>query len=316
MEPGLDAAGALASLVGRSVAFFWYKSPFRQGNPFSDAGTAPGMVMGLSGKSLRPAGTGIMSRLKRWVAKKIVHLHNRIVTIRRPERILVIHIAKTAGTSLRRMLQDEYGPLLVYPGDWYLQQLPDGWYPLGSEMLRDYAKLPPHNVLIGHFTAAMADMLPRRYRTAVFLREPIQRSLSMLGHFSRTMTVPVPTLVEDAGFMAAHIADYQTRILGAEGVCDPHQVETIDDAVLTRAVARLETIDFVGLTERFPESCVVFDELFRTGVSKHIRREGMHRPEGNELAEYVPQIEPIVRRDRVLYETALARFNAAGQPAA
>lgn len=254
-----------------------------------------------------------MSRLKQLALRSVRRMEDRIATAWRPDRILVIHIAKTAGTSLRRMLQDEYGPRRVYPGDWHLERLPGGCYPLGSEMLGQYTRLPPHNVLVGHFTAAMADRLPRRYRTATFLREPIQRSLSMLGHFSRVHGVPVPVLLEDADFIAANIADFQTRILGVDGVCDPHQVGAIDDAVLDRALARLETLDFVGLTERFAESCAVFDDRFRTGLSRSIRREAVYRPEGCELAEHVPRIESLLHRDRVLYEKAVAHFDA-GRP--
>ena len=250
-----------------------------------------------------------MTRLKRWAERSIGHVRDQIATARRSERMLVIHIAKTAGTSLRRMLQDEYGPRLVYPGDFYLSQLPNGWYPLGSEMLRDYAKIPPHKVLVGHFTAAMADMLPCRYQTTTFLREPMQRSLSMLGQFSRMLEVPVPALLEDAQFMNDNIANFQTRILGADGVCDPHKVGTVDDAVLARAVARLQTLDFVGLTERFPESCAAFDARFHTDISQLIRREFVHRPEGCELSEFIPRIEPFIERDRVLYEKAVAQFD-------
>lgn len=276
-----------------------------------EAGGTMGIVTAFDGESVRLSRSENMSRLKRWFIKTSIYMQDRIATIRRPERILLIHIAKTAGTSLRRMLQDEYGPRLVYPGDLYLERLPNGWYPLGSEMLRDQAHFPPHNVLVGHFTAAMADMLPRRYQTATFLREPIQRSLSTLGQFSRTLKVPVPALLADSQFLTAHIADFQTRILGADGVCDPHDVEAADDAVLARALARLDTLDFVGLTERFAESCVIFDARFRTGISQFIRREVVHRPEGGELSEYIPQIEPLVERDRVLYKTVVARFEAA-----
>lgn len=254
-----------------------------------------------------------MSRLKRWVERTIDYIPSRFTTAWRSERILVIHIAKTAGTSLRRMLQDEYGSKLVYPGDFYLRHLPNGWYPLGSEMLRDYASIPQHNVLVGHFTAAMADMLPRRYQTATFLREPTQRSLSMLGQFSRALKVPVPALLENMQFMTQNIVDFQTRILGADGVCDPHQVGTVDDTVLARAVARLQALDFVGLTERFPESCAVFDRRFRTSISQHIRREFVYRPEGGELSEFIPRIEPLIGRDRMLYEKAVAHFDATVQ---
>lgn len=260
------------------------------------------------------AGRISMSRLKQLAVRSVGRIGDRIATTLRSDRILVIHIAKTAGTSLRRMLQDEYGPRRVYPGDWHLERQPVACYPLGSDLLESYARLPPHNVLVGHFTAAMADRLPRRYRTATFLREPIQRSLSMLGHFSRTLDVAVPALLDDEEFMAANIADFQTRILGADGVCDPHRVDVVDDAALARAVARLETLDFVGLTERFAESCAVFDERFRTRISRSIRREAVYRPQGGEFVEHAPRIEPLLHRDRVLYDRAVARFEAGRPP--
>lgn len=252
-----------------------------------------------------------MSKLKNWTSGALLQIRHSIASIRRPKRLLVIHIAKTGGTSLRRMLQEEYGERLVYPGDFHLLNLQNGYYPSGSEMLRDYARMPPHNVMVGHFTAAMADMLPRRYKTATFLREPIQRSLSTLGHFSRTLKLPVPVLLEDPKFMADNIIDFQTRVLGADGVCDPAHVETANEEMLARALRRLKTLDFVGLTERFAESCAIFDIRFRTRISKSIRREAVHRPQGSELSEFIPQITALVQRDRVLYKMATAGFEAA-----
>jgi hypothetical protein len=225
------------------------------------------------------------------------------------KKILIIHIAKTAGTSLRRMLEREYGAKHIYPGSFYLKRFDRGSYPMGSQMLRDYAGFPPHKVLVGHFTAAMADMVPVPYQTATFLREPIQRSLSMLSHFSHKLHIPVATLLENEQFMADNIADFQTRIMGADGVCDPHAVGTVDDDVLDRALGRLGSLDFVGITERFAESCRRFDSLFETRISKSIQRSNVLRPEGTELSDHIPQIEPLVRRDRILYDVALSRFN-------
>ena len=225
------------------------------------------------------------------------------------QKILVIHIAKTAGTSLRIMLEYEYGARFIYPGRYYLKDLPNGLYPTGSEMLDNYSNLPFHRVLVGHFTAAMADLLPRPYQTATFLREPIQRSLSMLTHFSSTLNVSVSSLIENPQFMSANIADYQTRVLGADRVCEPGQVEIVDEKVLNRAISRLEALNFVGLTERFDESCQIFDQRFRTRISRFVRRENVRRPNGNELAEHIPYIKQFLERDRILYDAAVARFN-------
>lgn len=253
-----------------------------------------------------------MAALTRWVARAIDQLQGRPPQVRRPQRIFFIHIAKTAGTSMRRMLEREFGAQLVYPGSPHLRRLPDACYPHGSAMLRDFARIPPHNVLTGHVTAAMADMLPCPYRTATILREPVQRSLSMLGHFSRGTGIPVAQLLDDPHFVAFNIANFQTRVLGADGVCDPHEVGQSDGAMLARATRRLETLDFVGLTERFGESCALFDARFGTAVSRSVRRDLVHRPEGSELAEFIPRLEPFLEHDRALYERAQAAFVPAG----
>ncbi|MFM8705652.1 MAG: hypothetical protein ACKOHG_17690, partial [Planctomycetia bacterium] len=87
-------------------------------------------------------------------------------------------------------------------------------------------------------------------------------------------------------------------------------VKTVDDDVLERAIGRVQSLAFVGITERFAESCRIFDARFRTRIAESSRREAVRRPEGGELAEHIPRIEPLVRRDRMLYDRALARLTA------
>jgi hypothetical protein len=79
--------------------------------------------------------------------------------------------------------------------------------------------------------------------------------------------------------------------------------------MLARAIERLDMMDFIGLTERFEASCRIFDERFGTKISRFVRRDNVLRHEGSELSELIPRIEPYVQRDRILYETAVNRFN-------
>ena len=222
--------------------------------------------------------------------------------------ILVIHIMKTAGTSLRRMLQQELGHAAIYPSDRDLAKLPDGWYRTGRDILENHDTLPPHRVLIGHFAAEIADRLPIQYRTAAFVRDPLQRSLSTLAHFGRHFRRPPAELLGDSDLIDTHIRDHQTKVLGGQGITDAHDHCQIDDATVARAIARIGRLDFVGITERSPESFEVFDRRFGTHIAQHQVRENVLRPEGRELSELGPRIEELVRRDRVLYEAAVARL--------
>jgi hypothetical protein len=233
----------------------------------------------------------------------------------RNKKFLIIHVAKTAGTSLRKILQDEYGERLVYPSDFYLKNVTKGSYILGEEIIKDFANIPQHKVLIGHFTADISKQMPTEYVVASFVRDPVQRSLSMLAHRCRSLRkmgkiVTANDLMRDDEFLASHITDFQTRVFGAEGIYNPNDIRVINDELLQKAIHRIENIDFVGLTENFSESCHVFDKIFSTQISRFTRRENVLRPEGTELAEHIPQIEQLVQRDRMLYNAAVNRFNS------
>lgn len=113
---------------------------------------------------------GIISRLKHWAIRtweRMQETQDRIATTWRPERILVVHVMKTAGTSLRRRLQQEYGPRRVYTGDPHLNRLPNGFYLSGQELLRNFRGLPPHKVNCGcsHISCQESDR--EREREAV-----------------------------------------------------------------------------------------------------------------------------------------------------
>jgi hypothetical protein len=228
------------------------------------------------------------------------------------KRLLVIHVAKTAGTSFRKTLQDEYGEKLVYPGNHYFKKIEE--YIQGDEIVKNFNGLPKHKVLIGHFTAEIVNKIPNKYLVASFVRDPVQRSLSTLAHFCRSFQkkgkiVSASDLMNDDEFLACHITDFQTRVFGAEGINNPNEVRLIDDELLKRAIRRIETLDFIGLTESFTDSCRVFDKIFSTRISRFTRRENVLRPQGTELAEHIPRIEQLVQRDRILYDAAVARFN-------
>jgi len=219
--------------------------------------------------------------------------------------IFFLHMPKTAGTSIRQMLQATLGARAVYPSDHDLRRRADRAYPTTTEMLRILPGVRPYRVLIGHFTAGVVHDLPVPHRAATMLRDPVQRSLSMLAHLQRHHGLAPEAVMDSEELCVAHIADYQTALLGADGDRD---LDAMTDARLDRALNNLAAFEFVGLTEQFAESCRRFDGLFGTTISVAIRRVNVLRPEGRGLERFIPRIEPLVARDRVLYERACTMF--------
>jgi hypothetical protein len=222
--------------------------------------------------------------------------------------ICVLHIMKTAGTTLRSILEDDLGGHAIYPNAGELARREHGWYPQATEVLDSLPSLRPHAVLIGHFPAAILDRLPGRYRGAVVLRDPVQRALSALAHMARMHATVPARLVDDERMVGRLVRDYQTKILGCPDVQRPNFHDRVDDATLDAALDRVATLPFVGITERFHDSCRLFDATFGTHTARFDRQLNVLRATGNEHAELIPAILPHVQRDLVLYEHALRRF--------
>ena len=246
-----------------------------------------------------------LSRLVRWSSKIRSYWGG---PIQYDQRICLLHIMKTAGTSLRLMLENALGAEAVFPNAEGLSKRPHGWYPPAQEVIDTFSTLPPHRLMVGHFPASILAKLPEPYAGAVVLRDPVQRSLSALAHEARLLHTTPLELLRNTEFVRTRILDYQTKILGCQGTDSPNQHDRVDDKTLKRALQQIDDLGFVGITERFLESCRLFDALFMTTISKKYVRENVLRPNGCELDDLITLVEPYVQRDIVLYKQAVARF--------
>ena len=98
-----------------------------------------------------------------------------------PERFFFVHVQKTAGTTLYRRLQRQFGADAIYPnetdGDTVTavivpEHLVERW------RVRDGAI----RVVTGHFPLCTTELLDGEFATMTVLREPVARTLSYLRH--------------------------------------------------------------------------------------------------------------------------------------
>jgi hypothetical protein len=185
------------------------------------------------------------------------------------DRVLFVHVQRTGGTSLRRMIEYVHGTDRVHPSTDYLAARPGERYPAAVETLEHWDLLPDHRFLFGHFIAAVVDLLPTRYRPATMLRDPVDRSVSIIRLHAWRTGRTVSELLGDDEFLVTHVADLQTRVFGSDlerGPVRPQETDAADDAMLERARDRLATFEFVGRTEQFAASLAKFDHLFGTKI--------------------------------------------------
>ncbi len=229
-------------------------------------------------------------------------------------RILVIHVMKTAGTSLRKMLEERLCMDAVYPSSRDLAETRRGWYPGPAALLerdRD-GRARGARVLVGHIPYVLSEHLePRPFVTAV-LREPVARTVSILEHRRRRTPSrrdqTYRELLEDEMLVELQIRDYQTKMFAFDSLDEcsrtVHVPLEMHGARFERALARLQATDLVGLTEDFPTFARALGRT--TGLAPLSPQESNRG--GYETANLEPEvlarIHELTTLDRQLYTRA------------
>ncbi|MGH9238271.1 MAG: hypothetical protein ACRD3G_09555 [Vicinamibacterales bacterium] len=184
------------------------------------------------------------------------------------QRFFFCHLQKTGGTSLLLRLRRFFGARHVYPtradGDRFARVfsvplLQQRWQERGSQI----------RLVTGHFPLCTQDLLGGGFRTFTILREPVTRTLSYLRHCQ----VLIPA---DRGKSLEALYAEQPRF---EALVHNHMVKMLsltpeemtrgmltrvafDEARLAAAKRRLQSIDVLGVQERFDEFCASLESTF------------------------------------------------------
>ena len=245
--------------------------------------------------------------------------------------IAFLHLEKTAGTSLIHYLQEWFHPTQIDPDPlraWpphMLTRFPPGI----AQRVRRY------RLVWGHYDLPSLNRLGAERFILTLLREPRERILS-LYRFWRAH--PAPANTDSFGIIMARqkllpeflystdplLRDYIDNVyvrrltgLYATGqAVDPLDLDAA--GALTRALAALEQIDFVGITEQMNESLCLLSSMLGTDPA-------VTEPKVNLTAslewERAPDVlwrsdDPVIRHaldwltrlDRVVYDAAKERF--------
>lgn len=185
--------------------------------------------------------------------------------------IIFLHIGKTAGASLRRILRRQFRHREVLE---FLPPLPEPGRLRREGALDAFAEIPEDRrrnarLVMGHATYGIHELIPRPSTYVTMLRDPVALVISLYRYVLRT---PKHVLHHDVVARDLSLEDFVTSGLSVE--VDNSQTRAIagdtstpfggvDDAMLDRAKAHLEErFAVVGLTERFDESLLLMRRAF------------------------------------------------------
>lgn len=174
-----------------------------------------------------------------------------------PKQVIgFVHIPKTAGITVNRMLRNSFGTAHLDVQSWesFTTKV------TAADVHRLRFIYPDLRSIAGHHLTVYGDLasiLPGvRYLT--FLRDPIRRTASFYQYQVQKMGLTIP-FEEWISRPLQH--DVQVKRIAGDG-----DVETAKRFLQDK-------FDFVGLTERFDESAVIMGSVFAgSGIDIHYRR--------------------------------------------
>jgi hypothetical protein len=238
-----------------------------------------------------------------------------------PERYLFVHLQKTGGTALTQRLRASFGDDAVYPTP---QDRDDVGSVLDVGYLLDRFRTDGDaiRVITGHFPYCTAELLRVPLETFTILREPVERTLSLLRKRQATderyRGQELDEIYEDAALQDI-IRNHMVKMLSlaaAEMGPTPLTLHLdVDEARLERAQEALEQIDVVGLQEHFDEFCSGLEARFGWDLGPpRFANRTERRPVPDGLRE---RIRSDNEMDHQLYEFAVrlveARSHAPGR---
>lgn len=221
------------------------------------------------------------------------------------EALIFLHIPKTAGTTLNRIIEWQYNPVSIFTVDPKGIRATIARFKTFSDERRRRLQ-----VVRGHLLYGIHEFLPQGATYITMLRDPVARLLSTYSFILRRPLHPLHRKlksgrlgVEDLIRMTPHRQNLQCRFIsgiGTDGICDDQVLEVAKEN-LTRAFR------VVGLCERFQESLWLMMASFGWKVPFY---------ENRKVAKVRPSIEPNVinvirehnRFDLELYDFAKKLF--------
>src|SRR5215469_134757 len=250
----------------------------------------------------------------------------------RSKALLFLHVHKTAGTTLHRIIEGEYNPFRIYTIEgarieWsidHLKKLP----------LRRRATL---QVVKGHMSFGLHEQLPQPSTYITFLRDPVERCISSYYYSKGNRFNPfyeriarenldLPAFLDVApwnnNLQCKTIAGIDRREfrpvelfrrMRRPGVspADPSLDRWSNVETLERAKQNLtHYFGFVGLTERFTHSIILLKHLFGWRVCSYSSyRKSRNRPKTAALdSGILSAVEERNQFDRELYQFGKRMF--------
>ena len=189
-------------------------------------------------------------------------------------RFFFVHVMKTGGISFRGHLLQQFSAAEVYPDpplDWRVPFDIDAYVSAERILNLPAERTSVIRVYSGHVPYVVTEMMPCELVTMTMLRDPVERTVSVLRHFKRLVRrcadLTLEEIYEDDVVYPYFIENHQTKVFALTAADEPGnfasaqageesaqsaQTIVVDGARLALAKENLDRVDVVGITGDYP----------------------------------------------------------------
>ncbi len=172
-----------------------------------------------------------------------------------------VHVMKTAGTTFVRQLHQQFPAESIYPSrgiDWTSPTDVEAYINIPRLLSLSAVRTSQVRMYTGHFPYMVCDLIDPDLVTLTVLRDPVDRTISVLKQFKRREArfrdASLESIYEDRPIFRFFVENHQTKVFSL--VPQDNEVAincglTIDDGRYARAQANLSRVDVIGFTESY-----------------------------------------------------------------
>jgi len=211
-----------------------------------------------------------------------------------------MHIPKTGGTTFRHILYNYYTENEVFPNQSLLKSEFSGSYPDRKEFVNIVnLKKRQSKIICGHYNYDTQSLLSSNYKTITFIRNPLNRFISHIGHLQRTNNYK--DINEYFKTNWTYLLRMQSRFLGFN--YQKPNWSKIDETI--------ENISFIGINEQFDLSIKLYNNIFGAELRNLNKKNATQNKLSYEMFSYINQAEVIrhLAQEIKIYNKCLKKFN-------
>lgn len=213
-----------------------------------------------------------------------------------------LHIPKTAGTTFRLVLYDNFGQSSIYPNYYDFVAKQNSRYLGWKEFESMHRQIFPENkkLLIGHFGIHPLQLYAQHPpKTLCFFREPVRRVMSSI----------VFHMVKTRRYAGMSIDEILEKHLKSESMIQARSLGYMPKAHnISQVLKRIDQLDFIGISEQFERSLNLCNETFNWKLKNSSPQNVGTYSKSTFSENQIQLINDAVAVDRIIYEYALSNF--------